>query len=102
MTVKSGRELTVARGGLALTIAVALLGAMLGQQQKASATPAYAKKEKKPCAYCHVNPQGGGKRNAAGIYYKAHNHSLVGYKPAGGAAAVKAPAKPAPKPSKKK
>lgn len=100
MTVKSGRELTIARGSLALTIAVALLGAALGQ--KASATPAYAKKEKKQCSFCHVNPQGGGKRTDAGVYYKAHNHSLVGYKPAGAAAAVTAPAKPAPKPPKKK
>lgn len=68
---------------LALSISMLLCGA-------ASAFPKYSQKEKKPCSFCHVNPKGGGKRTEAGIYYKTHNLSLVGYKPS-------APAKPKPK-----
>ena len=68
---------------------VALVAAVLGITSAAFATPIFAKKEKKKCAFCHVNPAGGGKRNAAGEWYQSHNHSLVGFK---------APAtKPAPK-----
>jgi hypothetical protein len=83
----------------ALTAAAVLCTVLaLGGQRNAEAFPAYSKKEKKPCSFCHVNAAGGGKRNAAGIYYKTHKLSLVGFKPAG------APAKPAPaaKPPAKK
>jgi hypothetical protein len=45
----------------------------------AFAKPAFAEKEKKPCGYCHVNPAGGGARNARGIYYQTHNFSFEGY-----------------------
>lgn len=44
----------------------------------ARARPEYAAKENKPCSYCHVNPNGGGARNANGIYYGSHNHSFAG------------------------
>lgn len=47
----------------------------------ANAFPAYSQKEKKPCLYCHVNPGGGGKRNAAGLWYKSHGLSFAGYMP---------------------
>lgn len=68
----------------------------------AHAFPAFATKEKKPCAYCHVNPKGAGKRTVAGDWYKAHKLSFVGYKPAGAAPAKPAPKKPAkPAPAKK-
>jgi len=39
----------------------------------------YAKKEGKPCTFCH--PPGKFKElTDAGKYYKDHNHSLEGYK----------------------
>jgi hypothetical protein len=41
----------------------------------------YAKKEKKSCTFCHVK-MGSKDLNAAGNYYKEHNHSLEGYKAA--------------------
>ncbi|MBC7807830.1 MAG: hypothetical protein H7145_16985 [Akkermansiaceae bacterium] len=47
----------------------------------AQAFPAFSQKEKKPCLYCHVNPGGGGKRNAAGLWYKNHALSFAGYTP---------------------
>ncbi|MGE5645289.1 MAG: hypothetical protein ACM336_05795 [Acidobacteriota bacterium] len=40
--------------------------------------PEYSKKEKKTCTYCHVK-MGSKDLNAAGQYYKDHNHSLEGY-----------------------
>ena len=40
----------------------------------------YTKKEKKGCAYCHVSAASKD-LNAAGKYYKDHNHSLEGYTP---------------------
>ena len=44
-------------------------------------TQEYAKKEKKGCTFCHVS--GNSKElNDAGKYYKEHDHSLEGYKPA--------------------
>src|ERR1051325_318626 len=43
------------------------------------AKPEYARKENKPCAYCHVNPAGGGPRNPRGVYYGMHNHTFEGY-----------------------
>jgi spore maturation protein CgeB len=45
----------------------------------ATAKPEYAKKEGKPCAFCHVK-MGSKELNDAGKYYKAHDHSLEGYK----------------------
>ena len=58
-------------------IAAAALALTLGAPS-AWAKPEYAAKEGKPCAFCHVNPNGGGERNARGKYYAAHNYSLVG------------------------
>lgn len=54
--------------------------ALLGVASAAFALPKYAQKEKKPCGYCHTKTQGGGKRTAAGEWYKAHNHSMAGFK----------------------
>ena len=41
-----------------------------------TALPAYAQKEGKACGYCHVNPAGGGERNAMGKKYEAGGHSF--------------------------
>jgi hypothetical protein len=68
--------------GLTALLVTAILALALGEPRDARAFPAFAKKENKKCGFCHVNPSGGGKRNAAGNYYKAHGFSLVGYKPA--------------------
>jgi hypothetical protein len=72
----------IAAQGLTALVITAILALAFGGPRDAQAFPAYAKKENKKCAFCHVNPSGGGKRNAAGNYYKAHGLSLVGYKPA--------------------
>ena len=58
----------------------------------ANAFPAFAKKEKKPCAYCHIRPAGGGPRNPAGLWYKKHGLSFDGYTPE--AAKIEADAMP--------
>jgi tetratricopeptide (TPR) repeat protein len=44
---------------------------------KSEARPPFAAKEGKPCAYCHVNPAGGGARNYRGNYYGAHDHTFA-------------------------
>ena len=59
---------------------IALVAVVLAMTSAAFALPKYAQKEKKPCAFCHVNPKGAGKRTPGGEWYKAHNHSLVGFK----------------------
>ncbi len=43
----------------------------------ASATPAFARKEHKPCNYCHVVP--GGPRNYRGLYYQTHHLSFAAF-----------------------
>lgn len=68
---------------------IALVALVLSTASQAFALPAYAKKEKKDCKFCHVNASGGGKRNAAGEWYKTHNHSLKGFKEPGKAAPKK-------------
>ena len=78
----------------AVPIAIGAVAVSALTPRDAEALPKYAQKEKKPCAFCHVNPKGGGKKTAAGEYYKAHDHTLVGYKEGG------APS-PSPKPSPK-
>lgn len=56
--------------------AVALLVGLLVAPRSASALPAYAQKEGKPCGYCHLNPAGGGERNAKGKQYEANGHKF--------------------------
>jgi hypothetical protein len=86
---------------IAAIAVLAFAGALIAPPA-AHALPKYAAKEKKPCAYCHVRPNGGGPRNAAGIWYGAHGHSFAGYKPgAGPKPSPKPGAKPSPKPSPK-
>jgi len=53
-------------------------GCLILLQVGGFAKPEYAEKEKKECAFCHVNPAGGGDRNAHGQYYARNNHSLKG------------------------
>lgn len=42
----------------------------------AAALPTYAAETKKPCGACHVNPAGGGPRNAFGDAFAANGHKL--------------------------
>jgi hypothetical protein len=58
----------------ALTLCLAVLSA-----GPVLARPQYAIREGRPCAYCHVNPKGGGARNPRGEYYQAHKFSFDGY-----------------------
>ncbi len=108
-----------ARRGVAA--AAGLLVTLCFSGNAAQAFPKFSQKEKKPCSYCHVNASGGGKRNAAGTWYKAHGLSFAGYTPekaaqaAGGGIPTSSGKKPAtatkkpgakkptpPKPAKKK
>lgn len=64
--------------GLA-TLAIGLVVAaasLVVAPRHAAALPAYAQKEGKPCGFCHVNPAGGGDRNATGKKYEAGGHSF--------------------------
>jgi hypothetical protein len=64
---------------LKLLVALAVItGSLL---TLATAKPEYAKKEGKPCTFCHVKA-GQKDLNDTGKYYKEHDHSLEGYKPA--------------------
>jgi hypothetical protein len=66
---------TVLVGSTVLAVFV-LLASMVAVPRSASALPAYAAKEGKPCGYCHVNPAGGGPRNAKGKAYEANGHKF--------------------------
>lgn len=70
--VMEERMRLIVRTGLAAAALAVVSGA-------AQARPEYARKENKPCAYCHVNPAGGGARNPRGVYYAMHNHTFEGY-----------------------
>ncbi len=59
---------------IAATIAVVSVGSF-----KAEATAAFAAKENKKCEYCHLKPEGGGKRGFRGKFYVAHNKSFKGF-----------------------
>jgi hypothetical protein len=64
-------------GGSAALVAVIIsLAGLIVSSRSATALPAYAQKEGKPCGYCHVNPAGGGDRNARGKQYEANGHTF--------------------------
>ena len=67
---------TIIIGGSAALAAAVLLAGLVVAPRSATALPAYAAKEGKPCAYCHANPAGGGERNARGKQYEANGHSF--------------------------
>jgi hypothetical protein len=58
----------------ALLMAVSASAVLLAltSAQPAQAFPPFKDKEKKPCTFCHLKPEGGA-RNYRGLYYKAHN-----------------------------
>ncbi len=65
--------LTAVLGGFA---AAALIATVAIAPRQAAATPAYAAQTKKACGYCHVNPAGGGPRNANGQKFEQNGHKL--------------------------
>jgi hypothetical protein len=64
--------------GLAGAVAVAFIVALaaFASPRPASALPAYAQQTKLACGRCHVNPAGGGARNAFGNAFAANDHKL--------------------------
>jgi mono/diheme cytochrome c family protein len=61
-------------GAAALTLIVGL--AIFAGQRPADALPAYAQQTGLACGRCHVNPAGGGPRNAFGKAFAANGHKL--------------------------
>ncbi len=60
----------------ALIAGIIIAAALIATPHNAQAKPEYAAKEGKPCGYCHVNPAGGGPRNARGKRYEANGHKF--------------------------
>jgi hypothetical protein len=65
----------------AIPATILIAGMFWASATPSYATAAYAKTEGKACTFCHVT-EGKPELNAAGKYYKAHDHSLKGYTPA--------------------
>jgi len=63
-------------GASAALAAAVLFTALVTAPRSATALPAYSQKEGKACGYCHVNPAGGGERNAKGKQYEANGHKF--------------------------
>jgi hypothetical protein len=72
-TTRHSYVLTAVLGGFA---AAALIATVAIAPRQAAATPAYAAQTKKACGYCHVNPAGGGPRNATGEKFQKNGHKL--------------------------
>ena len=61
----------------AVVAAIAVGGALtMAAPKSAAALPAYAASTGKACGACHVNPAGGGPRNAYGDAFAANGHKL--------------------------
>jgi len=61
--------------GLAALVIV-LGGAVILSPRQAQATAQYASQTGLPCGKCHVNPAGGGERNAFGKKFAANGHKV--------------------------
>src|SRR5688500_8914358 len=62
-----------------LLLTFVALTASLPLATAAPTRPMYAEKEKKVCAFCHVDPKGGGPRNPRGLFYESHGLSFAGF-----------------------
>jgi hypothetical protein len=67
---------TIVISASAALAAAVLLAGLVAVPRSATALPAYSQKEGKACGYCHVNPAGGGPRNAKGKQYEANGHKF--------------------------
>ena len=70
------RKLNLITIAVAGCFAVSALAVLTVASAPAQATPAYAAQEKKACGFCHVNPAGGGARNATGKKFEANGHKF--------------------------
>jgi hypothetical protein len=76
-STSSGVRTTIVAGLATLAIGIVVAGAALVVAPRhAAALPAYAAKEGKACGFCHLNPAGGGERNATGKKYEANGHTF--------------------------
>lgn len=82
----------------AATVIVAVAALIGGSAQRSAAFPPFVQKEGKPCAYCHVKAEGGGKRNYRGLYYKAHELKFTEFDDDAEAKKVGEPVAPDPDP----
>jgi len=62
----------------AVVVSVASVG-FFGKPEPASAFPKFSNDEGVKCAYCHVNANGGGRRNYRGKFYKKNMLSFAGF-----------------------
>lgn len=62
-----------------LIVAICITAALAVSNIQVQARPAYAKKEKKNCNYCHSVERGGGPRGFRGMFYKEHKLSFKGF-----------------------
>ena len=62
--------------GLGALAAVVLLAGLAVAPQSATALPTYAQREHLDCESCHMNPAGGGIRNAIGKQYEEDGHKF--------------------------
>ncbi len=65
-----------------LPLTAALLVAVFGVAsfRRAEAYPAFARKEKKACEYCHLRARGGEGWGFRGLYYRGHKNAFTGFK----------------------
>lgn len=54
-----------------------VIAAVVSSTSSADATKIFAAKERKVCAYCHLNPAGGGARGFRGLYYAGHKFAFT-------------------------
>jgi len=76
VSTSSNLTRTIIVGGSAALVAAVLFAGLVVAPRSATALPAYSQKEGKPCGYCHVNPAGGGARNAKGKQYEDNGHKF--------------------------
>ncbi|MBC8141976.1 MAG: hypothetical protein H7Y38_11105 [Armatimonadetes bacterium] len=83
------RALFAGLTGVAVVSAVCV--GMLGKPEPVQAFPKFSNDEGVKCAYCHVNANGGGKRNYRGKFYKKAGLSFAGFDDKAEAAAAGEP-----------
>ena len=72
--LKTTSKLTIALLSASAVVGLVLIVSVA--PRPAAALPAYAASTKKPCSFCHVNPAGGGPRNATGTKFEKNGHKL--------------------------